>query len=107
MINFQTKAVDGFDKELLLVRDGYLARPVTLNQSTVAGLVPTDKGRYIIPQGTYLYGSGESLLTNPNQVAVAVAPVEVLASAKLGTGVTGASSTGTVVVTAKKSGDIA
>ena len=107
MINFSTKQVEGLDKELLLVRNGYLARPVTLNQSTVAGLVPTDKGRYIIPQGTYLYGNGESLLANPNQVAVAVVPTEVLASAKLGTAVDGASTSGTVVVTAKKSGDLA
>jgi len=108
MINFQMKAVDGFDKELLLIYDGYVARPVTVDQSTIAGLVPDDKGHYIIPAGTYLYGeNGESLLLNPNQKAVAVIPTEVLASAKLGTGVTGASSTGTVVVTAKKSGDLA
>ena len=108
MINFQMKDVDGFDKELMLVRDGFLARPVTVNQSTIAGLTPDDKGHYIIPYGTYLYGAdGESLLTNPNQMAVAVIPTEVLASAKLGTGVTGATTSGTVVVTAKKSGNLA
>ena len=87
--------VDGFDKELLLIYDNYVARPVTVDQSTIAGLVPDDKGHYIVPAGTYLYGAdGESLLLNPNQKAVAVIPTEVLASAKLGTGVTGASSTG-------------
>lgn len=108
MINFDTKPVDGFDKELLLVGEGYIARPVTVDQSTVAGLQPTDKGRYIIPQGTYLYGSnGTSLLIDPNQVAVAVVPTEVLASAKLGTSVTGFTTDGTVLVTAKKSGALA
>lgn len=105
MINFDVKPVEGFDKELCLVREGYLARPVTVDQTTISGLTPTDKGRYIIPQGTYLFGSnGTSLLLDPNQVAAQVAVTEVLASAKVGTGVTGASSTGTVVVTAKTSG---
>ena len=108
MINFSMQNVDGFDKELLLIYDNYVARPVTVDQSTIAGLVPDDKGHYIIPAGTYLYGeNGESLLLNPNQKAVAVVPTEVLASAELGTSVVGASSTGTVVVTAKKSGNLA
>lgn len=73
-IEFKSKKFDGFDKELLLIGEGYVARPVTLNKDTVAGLQPTDKGRYIIPYGTYLYGSNGSLLANPQQVAKAVVP---------------------------------
>lgn len=75
-INTQTKKVDGFDKELLLVGEGYIARPVTLSKATISGLVPDDKGHYYIPQGTYLYGEkGTSLLADSTQYAVAVAPV--------------------------------
>lgn len=73
-IQIKTKKFDGFDKELLLVGEGYIARPVTVNKDTVAGLQPTDKGRYIIPYGTYLYGSSGSLLVNPQQVAKEVVP---------------------------------
>lgn len=63
------KQVDGFDNDLLLVPEGYLARPVTLDKTTITGLQPTDKGRYIIPQGTLLVGSNGSLLDDPQQIA--------------------------------------
>lgn len=70
MINqHNVKQVDGLDKELLLLGTGYVARPVTVDKSTITGLTPTDKGRYIIPQGTYLKGDPESLLVQPQQVA--------------------------------------
>lgn len=70
----KTKKFDGFDKELLLIGEGYIARPVTVDKNTVAGLQPTDKGRYIIPYGTYLRGESGSLVSNPQQVAKAVVP---------------------------------
>lgn len=89
----------GFDKELLLVGEGYIARPVTVNKNTVAGLTADEAGRFIVPQGTYLYGaSGESLLNNPQQYAVEVVP-------------TVTKSTGTVntvlEITAKREGAVA
>ena len=87
-INIQTKKVDGFDKELLLVGEGYIARPVTVDKSTINGLVADDKGHYYIPQGTYLYGAeGTSLLANPNQKAVAVVPNVASATATLASAV--------------------
>ena len=87
-INVQTKKVDGFDKELLLVGEGYIARPVTVDKSTISGLVADDKGHYYIPQGTYLYGAeGTSLLANPNQKAIAVVPTVTNATATLATAV--------------------
>lgn len=87
-INVQTKKVDGFDKELLLVGEGYIARPVTVDKSTISGLVADDKGNYYIPQGTYLYGAeGTSLLANPNQKAIAVVPTVTNATATLATAV--------------------
>ena len=87
-INVQTKKVDGFDKELLLVGEGYIARPVTVDKSTISGLVADDKGHYYIPQGTYLYGAeGTSLLANPNQKAIAVVPAVTNATATLATAV--------------------
>lgn len=74
----------GLDKNLLLISEGYIARPVTVDKSTVTGLQADEEGRYIIPQGTYLYGSnGESLLVNPQQVAVAVEPTVTKASAEI------------------------
>lgn len=95
-INVQTKKVDGFDKELLLVGEGYIARPVTVDKSTISGLVADDKGHYYIPQGTYLYGAeGTSLLANPNQKAVAVVPSVTNATATLAS---------TLVVDAKDEG---
>lgn len=87
-INFQTKKVDGFDKELLLIGEGYIARPVTVDKSTISGLVADDRGHYYIPQGTYLYGAeGTSLLANPNQKAIAVVPTVTNATATLATAV--------------------
>ena len=87
-INVQTKKVDGFDKELLLVGEGYIARPVTVDKSTISGLVADDKGHYYIPQGTYLYGAeGTSLLANPNQKAIAVVPTVTNATATLASAV--------------------
>lgn len=87
-INVQTKKVDGFDKELLLIGEGYIARPVTVDKSTISGLVADDRGHYYIPQGTYLYGAeGTSLLANPNQKAIAVVPTVTNATATLATAV--------------------
>lgn len=95
---FKVTQVDGFDKELLLVGEGYMARPVTLNKATVSGLVADDKGHYIIPQGIYLTGAAGSLLLNPQQNAVAVVPTVAKASATVGTA---------LVVTAKADGGVA
>lgn len=69
-INFGKNPVEGFDKTLQLIGEGYAARPVTLNKDSVANLEKTDGGRYVIKQGTYLVGQSGSLLENPNQVAV-------------------------------------
>lgn len=69
-ISFAKVAVNGFDKELLLLDVNYVARPVTVNKETINGLKPNDAGRYIIPQGTLLGGKTVSLLDNPQQVAV-------------------------------------
>ena len=75
MIYNDVRPVKGFDDELLLVGEGYVARPVTLSKSTIAGLTPDDDGHYVIPQGTFLYGAnGNSLLVDPQQEAVAVIP---------------------------------
>ena len=71
-IDFGKSPVTGMDdKELLLVSEGYVARPVTVSKDTIADITPVD-GHYIIPQGTYLYGKEGSLLVNPQQEAVAV-----------------------------------
>lgn len=97
-INFSTKQVDGFDKELLLIGEGYVARPVTLNKDTISGLTPDADGHYIIPQGTYLYGAeGQSLLENPQQYAVAVVPTVTKASATVNS---------SLVITAKQEGNL-
>lgn len=85
-INFNVKPVDGLDKELLLLGEGYLARPVTLAQSSLAGITPDDKGKYYIPQGSYLFGSnGTSLLVDPNQLATVVVPTEAKATITINT----------------------
>lgn len=98
-INFKMKPVEGFDKELLLIGEGYLARPVTLDKTSLAGITADDKGNYYIPQGSYLYGiEGTSLLENPNQLAVVVVPTEAKASVTLSTG---------LVITAKAEGAVA
>ena len=42
-INFGKSPVTGMDdKELLLVSEGYVARPVTVSKDTIAGLTPVD-----------------------------------------------------------------
>lgn len=96
-INFSWKKVDGFDKELLLYGEGYIGKPVTLDQNS-GGVITTDKGRKIIPQGVYLYGASNSLITNPQQMAVVVAPTSAKATVTIGT---------KLVVTAKAEGDVA
>ena len=74
-INFGYKKVAGFDKELLYNQVGYLAKPVTLDKTSVTDLQPDDAGNYIIPQGTLLYGANNtSLLLDPNQNAKVVEP---------------------------------
>ena len=84
MIDYKIDPVKGFDKELLLVQSGYVARPVSLSKSTIAGLTPDDAGHYVIPQGTFLYGAnGNSLLTDPQQEAVAVIPTVTKATVTL------------------------
>ena len=71
----------GTEKNLLLIGEGYIARPVTLDKDTVTGLTADEDGRFIVPQGTYLYGAnGESLLLNPQQLAVAVVPTTTKAT---------------------------
>lgn len=99
-IDFKYKSVDGFDKELLLYGEGYMARPVTLTKTafTNAGLTPDDKGHMIIPQGSYLYGTSGSLLVDPQQDAVIVVPTTSKAT------ITANSS---LVITAKAEGAVA
>lgn len=98
-IDFKMKPVEGFDKELLLIGEGYLARPVTLDKTSLAGITADDKGNFYIPQGSYLYGSnGTSLLVDPNQLAVVVVPTEAKATVTLSTG---------LVITAKAEGAVA
>lgn len=76
----------GTEKNLLLIGEGYIARPVTVDKNTVTGLVEDEEGKFIVPQGTYLYGAnGESLLVNPQQLAVAVVPTVSKASATINT----------------------
>lgn len=65
----------GTDKELLLIREGYVARPVTLDKTSMTGITADDNGKYWIPQGSLLTGSdGGSLLDNPVQTAAVVIP---------------------------------
>ena len=95
-INFGKSPVTGMDdKELLLVSEGYVARPVTVSKDTIAGLTPVD-GHYIIPQGTYLYGKEGSLLVNPQQEAVAVKETVTKSTLTVNS---------SVIVTAKAEGD--
>ena len=96
-INFGKSPVTGMDdKELLLVSEGYVARPVTVSKDTIAGLTPVD-GHYIIPQGTYLYGKEGSLLVNPQQEAVAVKETVTKSTLTVNS---------SVIVTAKAEGDL-
>ena len=96
MTTFGVKSVDGFDKTLILYRDGYMARPVTLDKNTISGLTPNDKGRYIIPQGTYLTGVHGSLLQDPQQMAIQATIAEARATATINS---------SVVINAKESGE--
>lgn len=76
----------GLDKNIRLIGEGYIGRPVTLTKDTVAGLQADEEGRYIIPQGIYLYGANsESLLVNPQQYAVEVVTTVTKASAVVNT----------------------
>lgn len=70
-INFGKNQLEGFDKTLQLIREGYASRPVTLTKDSITGLQPTAGGRYVIPQGTFLVGASGSILENPNQYSVA------------------------------------
>ena len=83
------------DKELLLVSEGYVARPVTVSKETIADIKPVE-GHYIIPQGTYLYGKEGSLLVNPQQEAVAVKETVTKSTLTVNS---------SVIVTAKAEGD--
>ena len=83
-IEIKQKNVDGFDKELLLVGEGYVARPVTLTKTSISGMTANEDGKYVIPQGSYLYGAdGVSLLENPQQYAVVVGTTDVRATATI------------------------
>lgn len=74
----------GTDKELLLIREGYVARPVTLDKTSMAGITADDNGKYWIPQGSYLTGSdGGSLLDNPLQTASVVVPSGAVGTATI------------------------
>ena len=85
--NFGNHALDGFDKTLTLYRDGYMARPVTVDKNTISGLTANAAGRYIIPQGTYLTGVNGSLLQDPQQKAIQATVAEVRATAVINTSV--------------------
>ena len=96
-INVESQPVTGLvEKELLLISEGYVARPVTVSKDTVAGLQPID-GHYIIPQGTYLYGKNGSLLVNPQQEAVEVKETVTKSTLTVNS---------SVIVTAKDEGDL-
>lgn len=96
-INFGWKRVDGFDKELLLYGEGYIGKPVTLDANS-GGIITTDEGRKIIPQGSYLFGTSNSLITNPQQMAKVVSPSSTKATVTIGT---------KLVITAKAEGAVA
>lgn len=96
-INFGWKRVDGFDKELLLYGEGYIGKPVTLDANS-GGVITTDEGRKIIPQGSYLFGTSNSLITNPQQMAKVVSPSSTKATVTIGT---------KLVIKAKAEGDVA
>lgn len=88
-IDLKAQKVTGLDdKELLLVGEGYIARPVTVAKSTISDIAVNSDGHYVIPQGTYLYGESGSLLDNPQQVAVAVVPKSAHAKATLNSAIT-------------------
>lgn len=84
-INLGYKKVASFDKELLYNQAGYFAKPVTLDKTSLTGITPTESGRYIIPQGSLLYGNASSLLTNPDQNAKVVVPTVSKATVTINT----------------------
>ena len=97
-IEIKQKNVDGFDKELLLVGEGYVARPVTLTKTSISGMTANEDGKYVIPQGSYLYGAdGVSLLENPQQYAVVVGTTDVRSTATVNS---------TLKVTSKLDGNV-
>lgn len=96
--SFASKKLSGFDKTLQLYGEGYIGKPITVNKATVSGLTANAAGRYIIKQGKYITGANGSLLEDPNQMAVEATVAEVLATATINS---------SVVVTAKKSGNLA
>lgn len=96
-INFKATKVDGFEKELLYNVEGYLARPVTLDKTSIIGLVPDADGHYIIPQGTLLVGKAGSLFDNPQQLAVQASVTQTRASVTVNSA---------FKVTAREAGDV-
>lgn len=97
-INFGTKKVNGFDKELLLYKEGYIGKPVTVSKTTISGLTANDAGKYIIPQGTLITGTNGSLLEQPLQEAIKATVTQTLATVTVNT---------VFKVTAKEAGDLA
>lgn len=96
--SFKNQKLTGFDKTLVLYQDGYVARPVTVDKTTISDLQPNEAGKYIIPQGTLLTGVSGSLLENPQQKAVQAKVSGTKATVTINSA---------VVVTAKESGDVA
>ena len=96
--SFKNQKLTGFDKTLVLYQDGYVARPVTVDKTTISDLQPNEAGKYIIPQGTLLTGVSGSLLENPQQKAVQAQVSVTKATVTINSA---------VVVTAKESGDVA
>ena len=96
--SFKNQKLTGFDKTLVLYQDGYVARPVTVDKTTISDLQPNEAGKYIIPQGTLLTGVSGSLLENPQQKAVQAKVSGTKATATINSA---------VVVTAKESGVVA
>ena len=96
--SFKNQKLTGFDKTLVLYQDGYVARPVTVDKTTISDLQPNEAGKYIIPQGTLLTGVSGSLLENPQQKAVQAQVSATKATVTINSA---------VVVTAKESGDVA
>ena len=96
--SFKNQKLTGFDKTLVLYQDGYVARPVTVDKTTISDLQPNEAGKYIIPQGTLLTGVSGSLLENPQQKAVQAQVSVTKATVTINSA---------VVVTAKESGVVA
>ena len=97
-INAAQYEVTGFDKELLMNVEGYLAKPVTVSKDTIQDLKADADGHYVIPQGTYLVGASGSLFDDPMQLAIQATTAETQATVTVNS---------SVVITAKKSGALA